>query len=411
MSALTPSLTPANSPSAAHRSKAPNCPVCQSSSTYAFYRQDNVPAQDGIIWPTRQEAIDAPRGDIDLIYCPACSHIFNHKFDVSRFLFNATYDISLHHSPTYQKFIEELTAGLVERHDLRGKTIVELGCGKADFLKGICEPFGNRGIGFDPTFIDSNLTDAQRKLIEVHPRYYTADDQRYQGDFLTFRSMLQYFRDPRTWLDTFRGSVKKPGGVIYAEVPNGAHTFAQLCIWNIVYEHGCFYSRQSLTKLFEEMGYFVQNCFPCFVEDQNLGIEAGIAPSARKFAFDPAEVDAYTEKLEAFVAEHARITAHWRETLDELLKQGKRMALWGAGARAISFCTLFDLTDESVPYIVDINPKRQGNFLPRTLQKVVAPEHLLADKPDVIIITNSGYAAEIRQQISEMGLLCDVMVL
>ena len=392
------------------RSAAPDCPVCRGRSTFAFYRQDDVPAQDGIIWPTRQQAIDAPRGDIELIYCPDCSHVFNPKFDVGRFTFNGAYDISLHHSPTYQKFIEDLTDGLVARHDLRDKTVLEIGCGKADFLKGICEPYGNRGIGFDPTFLDANLTDAQKAFITVHRRYYTAADQGVKADFVTFRSMLQYMREPRPFLESFRGSVK-PGGTIYAEVPNGAHTFVKLCVWNIVYEHGCFYSRPSLTRLFAEMGYHVQDTFACFVEDQNLGIEAGVTPAGRSLTIDHREIDAYTAALDAFRGEHARITGHWRDTLARLLKQGKRVALWGAGARAISFCALFDVTDEQVPYVVDINPKRQGCYLPRTLQRVVAPEHLLIDRPDVVIITNSGYEAEIRGQIAGMGVGCEVMVL
>jgi hypothetical protein len=392
-------------------SPAPHCPVCRSKDTFAFYRHDNVPCQDGIIWPTRQQAIDANRGDIELIYCPSCSHIFNHKFDSSKFVFDGSYNISLHHSPTYQKFIHELTEDLVARHNLRNKTILEIGCGKADFLKGICLPYGNRGIGYDPTFVEENLTDEQRRTIHVNARYYNAGDQSTQADFLTFRSMLQYFRDPRAWLDTFRGSVRQPHGVVYAEVPNSAHTFEQMCIWNIVYEHGCFYSKWSLARLFQDCGYHVQNVFACFVEDQNLGIEAGVSRSDRQFAIDRREVDAFTRTIERFVQAHREKTAHWRDTLDTMIRQGKRIALWGAGARAISFCSLFDVDDTLVPHIVDINPYRQGKYLPRTLQQVVPPPQLLVDKPDVILITNSGYADEIRRQIADLGLHCPTMVL
>ncbi len=389
----------------------PACPVCRSAQTRLFFQQLDVPCQDGFIWPTRQAAIVAPRGDIHLTYCAACSHIFNPSFDPSKFVFDATYNISLHHSPTYRTFIDKLTQGLVDRHDLHGKTVLEIGCGKADFLKGITIPYGNRGIGFDPTFVEDNLTDDERKAIGVHKRFYTCNDQDQVADFLTFRSMLQYVTRPREFLDCFRGSVAKPNGVIYAEVPNSAHTFEQLCIWNIVYEHGCFYSKWSLAKLFEEMGYPVQDCFACFVEDQNLGVEAGVTKSVRQFQIDAVAVAAFGQTIQRFVAEHQRKTAEWRNVLDSLLTAGKRVAMWGAGARAISFCCLFDITDTQVPYVVDINPYRQGKFLPRTLQKVVAPEHLLTDRPDVIIITNSGYAPEIRAQIATMGVRCETMVM
>ncbi len=390
----------------------PACPVCRSGRTRLFFQQLDVPCQDGMIWPTRQAAIDATRGDIELTYCADCAHIFNRRFDPSKLVLDAGYNISLHHSPTYRKFIDDLTSGLVDRHDLHGKTVLEIGCGKADFLRGITIPYGNRGIGFDPTFVDDNLTDDERRSIAVHRRFYTAADQGHVADFVTFRSMLQYVTKPREFLDSFRGSVAKPHGIIYAEVPNSAHTFEQLCIWNIVYEHGCFYSKWSLARLFEEMGYPVQDCFACFVEDQNLGVEAGVAASpTRRFHIDPAGVEAFGRAIERFIVEHERKTAEWRAVLGGLKAAGKRVAMWGAGARAISFCCLFDISDTRVPYVVDINPYRQGKFLPRTLQQVVAPEHLLADQPDVVIITNSGYASEIRAQIATMGLKCETMVM
>ncbi len=393
------------------QSSTPACPVCESKSTHAFYEHANVPCQDGYIWPTREAAINAPKGNIHLLYCADCTHIFNSQFDLSKFVFDDSYNISLHHSPTYQRFITDLTEDLVQRHQLQGKTVLEIGCGKADFLKGITIPFGNRGIGFDPTFVDANLTDDQRKSVTVYKRFYTPEDQSYVADFLTFRSMLQYFTNPREFINGFRGSVAKPHGVIYAEVPNSAHTFEQLCIWNIVYEHGCFYSPQSLATLFATSGYHVQKVFTCFVEDQNLGLEAGVTRSSKQYKIDPAAIAAFGETIERFVAEHRRKTAEWRSILDRLLSAGKRVALWGAGARAISFCNLFGMTDQELPYVVDINPHRQGRYLPLTLQKVVAPEHLLVDRPEVIIITNSGYAHEIRAQIATMGIKCETMVI
>lgn len=386
------------------------CPVCTSDQTHAFFTQSDVPCQDGRVWATRAEAAAAPRGEIELVHCRACGHVFNRWFDASKMVFDATYNISLHHSPAYAAFIEELVRGLVDRHDLRNKTVVEIGCGKADFLKAVCLPYGNRGEGFDPTFTDDCLTEADRKLIRVTPDYYTPASG-VTGDLVTFRSMLQYMTQPRAFLQSVRPAVKASGGVVYAEVPNSAHVFEKLSIWNIVYEHGCFYSRTSLTKLFEDCDFAVQDCFSCWVEDQNLGIEAGLTQGSRAYAFDPAEVERFSCVIDRFDHDHEHKKAYWRHTLDRLQTQGKRMVMWGAGARAQSFCTTFDLDDVAVPYIVDINPQRQGCFMPKTLQTVVPPETLKVEEPDVVLITNSGYAEEIKKQIRTMGVRCEVMVL
>jgi len=399
---------PSSSPAAV---KAKPCPVCRSAATRLFFVLRDVPCQDGIIWPSRQAAIDAARGDIELVYCPACSHVFNQAFDPSKFTFDATYNISLHHSPAYRQFIDDLIAGLVERHGLRNKSVLEIGCGKADFLKAVCLPYGNRGQGFDPTFTDDCLDADARKTISVTKDYYSpAKYPQAKGDLVTFRSMLQYMTDPRGFVSGLVPGIAKDG-VLYAEVPNSAHVFEQLCIWNIVYEHGCFYSRQSLAKLMSEVGLHVQDCFACWVEDQNLGVEASPAKSSRQFKFDQAEVDAFTNTIDRFTAAHREKTAYWHDTLASLKKSGKKVAMWGAGARAQAFCNLFGVYDDTLPFIVDINPYRQGKFMPKTLQQVIAPQQLVAQQPDTIIITNSGYAPEIKQQIAELGLKSETLVI
>ena len=386
------------------------CPVCRSGQTRVFYTQTDVPCQDGIIWATREQARSAPRGDIELTHCRACGHVFNGRFDPSKFVFDSSYNVSLHHSPAYKAYIDDLVHGLVERHALAGKTVVEIGCGQADFLKAICVPYLNRGIGFDPTFTDECLTAADRQSVTVHAENYTPASG-IAGDLVVLRSMLQSVTDPRTFLAGVKPALASAGATVYAEVPNSQHVFEKLSIWNIVYEDGCFFGRTSLTRLFMEAGLAVQDCFACWAEDQNLGIEAGLKPSGRAFAFDLAEVERFGKVIDRFAHEHHVKLCYWRNTLDRLQTKGKRLAMWGAGARAQAFCNLFEISDDTLPYIVDINPYRQGRFMPKTLQQVVPPETLKADPPDVVLITNSGYAPEIKRQIGELGVRCETMVL
>ena len=59
---------------------------------------------------------------------------------------------SQHVSPTFTKFARELAQRWIDRYDLHNKTILEIGCGKGEFLTLICELGNNRGIGIDPTY-------------------------------------------------------------------------------------------------------------------------------------------------------------------------------------------------------------------------------------------------------------------
>ncbi len=82
---------------------------------------------------------------------------------------------------------------------------------------------------------------------------------------------------------------------------------------------------------------------------------------------------------------------------------------WGAAGRGITFLNLID-PDGEIRHIVEINPARQGKYIPGTGALVVAPESLVEYRPDVIILTNATYANEIRQQVNGLELDCEFLL-
>jgi hypothetical protein len=57
----------------------------------------------------------------------------------------------------------------------------------------------------------------------------------------------------------------------------------------------------------------------------------------------------------------------------------------------------------ALEYVIDVNPGRQGRFLPRTAREIVAPERLVAQAVDVLLVSNPTYAAEIETSARELG--------
>ena len=55
-----------------------------------------------------------------------------------------------------------------------------------------------------------------------------------------------------------------------------------------------------------------------------------------------------------------------------------------------------------MPYIIDINKKRHGKYLPGSVHEIVAPELIINYAPDLVIITNPTYAEEIKNQIKKL---------
>jgi len=84
--------------------------------------------------------------------------------------------------------------------------------------------------------------------------------------------------------------------------------------------------------------------------------------------------------------------------------------VWGAGAKGVIFLNLLQVTAGSgVNWVVDINPRQQGHFVPLMTQRIDGPECLLHDPPDLVIVMNPEYEGEVRSMINGLGIVCDVV--
>jgi len=87
---------------------------------------------------------------------------------------------------------------------------------------------------------------------------------------------------------------------------------------------------------------------------------------------------------------------------------GQRTVLWGSGSKGVSFLTTVGVTDE-IASVVDINPYRQGKFMPGTGHEIVGPRFLESLRPDNVIIMNPIYRNEISEDLKKMSLSPNIM--
>jgi hypothetical protein len=72
----------------------------------------------------------------------------------------------------------------------------------------------------------------------------------------------------------------------------------------------------------------------------------------------------------------------------------KRVAVWGAGHQALAILALTGIAD-SIRYVVDSAPFKQGKFTPATHLPIVAPEALQSDPVDAVIVMAASYSDEV----------------
>jgi hypothetical protein len=93
----------------------------------------------------------------------------------------------------------------------------------------------------------------------------------------------------------------------------------------------------------------------------------------------------------------------WRKRLAEWRQEHRRVVAWGAGAKAVGFLNMMQ-DDEVVTRVVDINPFKQGRYLSGTGQRIVAPEGLVNEPPDIVLMMNPIYRDEIASSLAGLGL-------
>lgn len=385
------------------------CPVCSSTDLAEVVRIARVPIHCNTYWQSGEEARNAPKGDIDLVFCRNCSHLFNIAFDPTRMGYTQEYENSLHYSARFQQYAQTLARRLVAAYHLVDKDIIEIGCGKGDFLRTLCELGNNRGLGFDPSYQDGRFETDPEGQFKIVRDFYSERYADYAADIICCRHVLEHIQFPAPFLETIRRSIgDRMNTIVFFEVPNALFTLKQLGIWDLIYEHYSYFTMNSLARLFTACGFNIKRLTDAF-DGQFLCMDAfaarGVAATATSYENTPVQLEAH---VSSFAQRYYSKVAGFRAQLDHIKKQGGNAVVWGAGSKGVTFLNTLQATSE-IPYAVDINPHKQGKYLAGTAQKIVGPHYLKTCRPDTVFVMNPVYTEEIRDTLAGMGITCDLI--
>lgn len=377
------------------------CPVCSSADIEVFFAISQVPVHCNILWPTRNEAKNAPRGDIRLGVCKGCGHIFNLSFDPGIMNYTQEYESSLHFSPRFQDYARSLATRLIDSYGLHNKDIIEIGCGNGEFLMMLCELGGNRGVGFDQSFVPERANDKANERITFIKDLYTDRYKNYKADFICCRQVLEHVSSPLDFLINLRHTIDHLDTKVFFEVPDVLYTLRDLGIWDIIYEHCSYFNTSSLTHLLNSCGFKVSELTETF-DGQFLCIDVVPVEDLADSKHDYDDVRGIAHDVDTFSVKYQRKVETWQRKLEEIEKIGQRVVLWGAGSKGVTFLNTLKV-DKQIKYVIDINPRKHGKYVPGSGQKIVSPEFLHEYKPDIVIIMNTIYNNEIRQITKKMN--------
>jgi len=380
------------------------CPSCGLAGLEVFYEQRGVPSHSCLLLQSPDEARAFPKGDIRLGLCQSCGFITNTAYDPTLQAYSERFEESQGFSPRFREFAEELAGRIVEKYGLHGKTVLEIGCGKGEFLALICEIGEMTGVGIDPAFIDNRLEGEVRDRVSFIPEFFSDKHAHLVGDLVLCRHTLEHIPDTAAFLHLVRRSIRSTDTVVVFELPDAGRVLREAAFWDIYYEHCSYFTPGSLLRLFRLSGFDVLDVGLDY-DDQYILIEARASVGEPSRAASELEdtPEGIAEAIESFQEKLSR-----RKTeLEKLGRGGRRTVIWGAQSKGVAFLTTLEMASE-IEYAVDINPFKHDTYMAGTGQRVVAPEFLREYQPELVVAMNPIYLDEIQKDLDRLGVRAEL---
>jgi SAM-dependent methyltransferase len=335
-----------------------------------LFAVSGVPVLQNRTYATPQEARSSAVGDVRLVQEARTGLVSNAAFDPARLHYDGEYQNEQAHSGVFREHLAQVAA-LLEPH-FRGRDLVEVGCGKGFFLRMLRER-GYRVAGIDPAYEGDD------------PDIITAPFERGLGlsaQGIVLRHTLEHMRHP---VDFLAGILHANGGRgdIYIEVPCFDWIRLHRAWFDIFYEHVNYFRLDDFRRMFGT----VHDCGHVF-GGQYLYVIADLASLREPVAGTDGEVTMPADFLSRL------------DTSAHIAANAARNAVWGASSKGVIFSVHLARARASLALAIDINPAKQGRYLPVTGLPVVAPDTAARTlhEGDHVFVMNSNYYDEIRRQ-------------
>jgi hypothetical protein len=213
-------------------------------------------------------------------------------------------------------------------------------------------------------------------------------------------------------LNDFVAGVKTllaPGGVATFEFPHLLQLMRENQFDTIYHEHFSYFSFVTAQILFERHGLELFDVEELPTHGGSLRIYArhvgadGGSVSASVTALRQRELDAGLTGMDAYAEFGEQVKRTKRKLLQFLIEArnaGKTVVGYGAPGKGNTLLNYCGIGVDFLDFTVDRNPYKHGRFTPGTRIPIHAPDHLLAARPDYVLILPWNFKDEIVRQMS-----------
>lgn len=229
-----------------------------------------------------------------------------------------------------------------------------------------------------------------------------------EADIIHAHNVLAHVADLNGVVSGLSTLMKKTG-IAVIEVPYVKDMVDQCAFDTIYHEHLCYFSLTALVALFCRHDLQVTDV-------EQVGIHGG---SLRLYVRHQAVSVSASSTVESMLRQEkelgigepglyktltnrvVEIGHRLGQLLEQLKSEGSRIAAYGASAKGTMLLNFCRIGRETIDYVVDRNPIKQGLYTPGTHLSIYPPEKLLEDLPEYTLLLTWNFADEILKQQAE----------
>lgn len=306
--------------------------------------------------------------------------IENQSFDDSQICYDENYQNNQATSNVFSAHMRHVYE-VIKRQFPAGSKLVEVGCGKGDFLN-IVEADGHFDYaGYDFAYEGDNPN--------IHKRFLNEND-RIDADIIVLRHVLEHIQKPHLFLAMLAQVF--PNTPIYIEVPDYTWITDHSAFFDLTYEHVNYFTPNSLSGLFTssmDSGLLFQHQYQYIIAD--LG----------------SLTSDYTDHYNSdnwVILDLKDIFKGMQNAINsiEQLNPSQKIVIWGGATKGVLFAHHLKMLAPDVfkriGSAIDINPNKQDKYLPSTKLKIVSDADFIASAngDEIVVVMNPNYFDEIK---------------
>jgi SAM-dependent methyltransferase len=357
-------------------------------------------------YPAAGTPVDEPRFPLDVAFCPSCSlvqlrHIVAPEQMFSEYLYFSSYSASM------LQHCDALASTLVSDRRLGpGSLVVEVASNDGYMLQ-FFQRAGVPVLGIEPAANIAAVAQRDRQIPTI-VEFFTGDlatrlsaDGR-RADVLLALNVMAHVPDLNGFMSGI-ATMLAPGGVAVIEVPYVRDMVERTLFDTIYHEHLCYFSVHAVAALVRRHGLVLERVerVPIHGGSLRLFIAAGISHGATTERLLREENDlgltreAYYRDFRIAVE---RVRDDLNQTLARLRASGATIGAYGAAAKGTILLNYCGIQAETVPFVVDQSPHKQGRRMPGSDIPVFGPSVIAERKPDYLLILVWNLKDEVMRQ-------------